>query len=105
LVIGLSYKKQVEALTNSVDRAVNLKTGLLVEAVEGAETIKSGQGGWRLLSRWMQTTDDARVHEMRHRDISEQSKLLLGSLQQVSYVGIIFFGAQLASAGELTLGA
>ena len=105
LAIGLSYKKQVEALTNSVDRAVNLKTGLLVEAVEGAETIKSGQGGWRLLSRWMQTTDDARVHEMRHRDISEQSKLLLGSLQQVSYVGIIFFGAQLASAGELTLGA
>jgi ATP-binding cassette subfamily C protein LapB len=105
LVIGLSYKKQVEALTNSVDRAVNLKTGLLVEAVEGAETIKSGQGRWRLLSRWMQTTDDARVHEMRHRDISEQSKLLLGSLQQVSYVGIIFFGAQLASAGELTLGA
>lgn len=105
LVIGLSYKKQVESLTNNVDRAVNLKTGLLVEAVEGAETIKSGQGGWRLLSRWMQTTDDARVHEMRHRDISEQSKLLLGSLQQVSYVGIIFFGAQLASAGELTLGA
>ena len=105
LVIGLSYKKQVEALTNNVDRAVNLKTGLLVEAVEGAETIKSGQGGWRLLSRWMQTTDEARVHEMRHRDISEQSKLLLGSLQQVSYVGIIFFGAQLASEGELTLGA
>ena len=105
LVIGLSYKKEVELLTNNVDRAVNLKTGLLVEAVEGAETIKSGQGGWRLLSRWMQTTDDARVHEMHHRDISEQSKLLLGSLQQVSFVGIIFFGAQMASAGDLTLGA
>jgi ATP-binding cassette subfamily C protein LapB len=105
LVIGLSYKKKVELLTNNVDRAVNLKTGLLVEAVEGAETIKSGQGGWRLLSRWMQTTDDARVHEMHHRDISEQSKLLLGSLQQVSFVGIIFFGAQMASAGDLTLGA
>jgi ATP-binding cassette subfamily C protein LapB len=29
----------------------------------------------------------------------------LASLQQVSYVGIIFFGAQLASAGDLTLGA
>ena len=105
LSIGLSYKNRVEALSNSVDKAVNLKTGLLVEAVEGAETVKSGQGGWRLLSRWMQTTDDARVHEMQNRDISEQSKLLLGSLQQVSYVGIIFFGAQLASAGELTLGA
>jgi ATP-binding cassette subfamily C protein LapB len=105
LVIGLSYKKRIEGLTLSVDRAVNLKTGLLVEAVEGAETIKSGQGGWRLLSRWMQTTDKAREHEMQYRDISERSKLFLASLQQVSYVGIIFFGAQLASAGDLTLGA
>lgn len=105
LIYGLSYKKKIEDLTDSVDKAVNLKTGLLVEAVEGAETVKSGQGGWRLLSRWMQTTDQARAHEMEYRDISEQSKLLLGTLQQVSYVGIIFFGAQLASQGELTLGA
>ena len=105
LIIGFSYKKRIEGLTESVDRAVNLKTGLLVEAVEGAETIKSGQGGWRLLSRWMQTTDQARQHEMQYRGISEQSKLFLASLQQVSYVGIIFFGAQLASQGELTLGA
>ena len=42
---------------------------------------------------------------MQYRDISERSKLFLASLQQVSYVGIIFFGAQLASAGDLTLGA
>lgn len=105
LIFGLSYKKRIEGLTKNVDRAVNLKTGLLVEAVEGAETIKSGQGGWRLLSRWMQTTDQARESEMQYRDISEQSKLFLGSLQQVSYIALIFFGAQLASEGNLTLGA
>jgi ATP-binding cassette subfamily C protein LapB len=84
---------------------VNKKTGLLVEAVEGAETIKSGQGGWRLLSRWMQTTDLARDHEMKSRNIMEQSKLLLASLQQAAYVGVVFFGAQLATQGELTMGA
>ena len=84
---------------------VNKKTGLLVETVEGAETIKSGQGGWRLLSRWMQTTDLARAHEMKSRNIVEQSKLLLGSLQQAAYVGVVFFGAQLAAQGELTMGA
>jgi ATP-binding cassette subfamily C protein LapB len=61
----LSYKKKVEDLTSSADEVVNKKTGLLVETVEGAETIKSGQGGWRLLSRWMQTTDLARDHEMK----------------------------------------
>lgn len=105
LIFGFAYKSRIESLTANVERAVNLKTGLLVEAVEGAETIKSGQGGWRLLSRWMQTSDQARAHEMQYRDISEQSKLFLASLQQASYIGIIFFGAQMASAGELTLGA
>lgn len=105
LIFGFAYKSRIESLTKNVERAVNLKTGLLVEAVEGAETIKSGQGGWRLLSRWMQTSDQARAHEMQYRDISEQSKLFLASLQQASYIGIIFFGAQLASDGELTLGA
>jgi len=37
------------------------KSGLLVETIEGAETIKSGQGGWRMLSRWMETSDGARA--------------------------------------------
>ena len=105
LIFGLSYKKKVEDLTSTADEVVNKKTGLLVETVEGAETIKSGQGGWRLLSRWMQTTDQARDHEMKSRNIMEQSKLLLASLQQVAYVGIVFFGAQLAAQGELTMGA
>ena len=105
LVFGLSYKKKVEDLTSTADEVVNKKTGLLVETVEGAETIKSGQGGWRLLSRWMQTTDLARDHEMKSRNIMEQSKLLLASLQQAAYVGIVFFGAQLAAQGELTMGA
>jgi ATP-binding cassette subfamily C protein LapB len=98
-------QKKVEDLMGSADEVVNKKTGLLVETVEGAETIKSGQGGWRLLSRWMQTTDLARDHEMKSRNIMEQSKLLLASLQQVAYVGIVFFGAQLAAQGELTMGA
>mgnify|MGYP002701207904 FL=1 len=53
----------------------------------------------------MQTTDLARDHEMKSRNIMEQSKLLLASLQQVAYVGIVFFGAQLAAQGELTMGA
>jgi ABC-type bacteriocin/lantibiotic exporter with double-glycine peptidase domain len=38
---------------NNINESVNLKVGLLVESVEGAETIKSGQGGWRMLSNWM----------------------------------------------------
>lgn len=103
--VGLASHRRVEALANNVDKAVNLKTGLLVEVVEGAESIKSGQGGWRMLSRWMQTTDDARGHELKMRDVSEQSKNVVGSLQQASFLTMIGPGAVLASQGQMTMGA
>ena len=104
VAIGWYYRKRVDDLAKNMDAAQNLKTGLLVEAVEGAETIKSGQGGWRMLSQWMSTTDNARSQELQMRDISEYSKNLVATVQQFAYLGIITLGALLASSGELTLG-
>ncbi len=45
--------------------------GHLVETVEGAEIIKSGNGGWRLLARWLDMTDQARTIDRVMKDISE----------------------------------
>ena len=83
---------RVEALGAKATQASNLKTGLLVEAVEGAETIKSGQGGWRMLSQWMQTTDEARDYEMHSRAIQEHAQHLMASFQQISYVLLVASG-------------
>lgn len=103
--IGLYYRARVEAFASKATAAGNRKTGLLVEAVEGAETIKSGQGGWRMLSRWMQTTDEARDYEMHSRAIQEHAQHLMASFQQISYVLLVASGALLVSRGELTMGA
>ena len=55
-IIGCSRRAMTneafQAFARKATAAGNRKTGLLVEAVEGAETIKSGQGGWRMLGRW-----------------------------------------------------
>ena len=102
--IGMYYRKQVEAFARKATAAGNRKTGLLVEAVEGAETIKSGQGGWRMLSRWMQTTDEARDHEMQTRAIQEHVQHLMGTFQQISYILMVACGALMVSKGELTMG-
>lgn len=102
--IGLYYRNKVEDFARKATAAVNRKTGLLVEAVEGAETIKSGQGGWRMLSQWMQTTDEARDTEMQTRAIQEHTQHLMGSFQQISYVLLVASGALLTSRGELTMG-
>ena len=104
LGVGLYYRGRVDAFASQANAASNLKTGLLVETVEGAETIKAGQGGWRMLSRWMSTTDQARELDLQMRNISEHSQHLAGALQQISYTLMIAAGALLVSRGELTMG-
>jgi len=104
IVIGLYYRARVDAYAGKANAASNQKTGLLVETVEGAESIKSGQGGWRMLARWMRTSDDAREYELQMRNISEYSQHLSASLQQVSYVLLVAGGALMVSRGELSLG-
>ncbi len=104
LVVGLFYRKRVDAFAGKSNAASNLKTGLLVETIEGAESIKSGQGGWRMLSRWMSTTDEARGFDLQMRNISEHSQHLAGALQQMAYALMVAAGALLVSRGEMTLG-
>ncbi len=104
VAIGLYYRKRVDVLANKANAAVNFKTGILVETVEGAETIKSGQGGWRMLSRWMNVTDEARSHEQEMNRVSEGSQHLVGALQQVSYILLVATGALFVTKGEITMG-
>lgn len=95
---------RIDAHASDATQANNLRTGLLVETVEGAEIIKSGQGGWRMLARWMRTTDVARENELKMRAISEHSQHLTGSFQQLSYILLVASGALLVSQGQLTMG-
>ena len=104
LMIGLTFRRRVEALSQKANAASNFKTGLLVETIEGAETIKSGQSGWRMLSRWINTTDESRSVEQEMRRVSEYSQFLAASMQQISYVLLVAVGALQISRGELTMG-
>ena len=81
------------------------KAGLLVETVEGAETIKSGQSGWRMLGRWIGLTDSARQADHRTRYMSETAQHLTATFQQLSYVGMVAVGALMVSHGDVTMGA
>jgi ATP-binding cassette subfamily C protein LapB len=104
VIVGLYYRGRVDVFARKATQAGHMKTGLLVETVEGAETIKSGQGGWRMLSRWMKTADEARDQELKMRNIHESSQHLMATFQQISYVLLVAGGALLVSRGELTMG-
>ena len=104
VAVGLYFRNRVNNLATKAMVAANLKTGLLVESIEGAETIKSGQGGWRMLSRWMKTSDEARTYELQMRQIQEHSQHVMACFQQVAYVLMVASGALLVSKGQLTMG-
>lgn len=73
--------------------------------MEGAEIIKSGQAGWRMLSRWLASADEGRVIDLETRKLNEAGQYRAMALQQMSYVLLIAFGAWMASRGEITTGA
>jgi ATP-binding cassette subfamily C protein LapB len=105
--IGASLLMQgrMQRAAKTASTAGNFKTGLLVETIEGAETIKSGQGGWRMLSRWLKSTDQSRQAEMESRGLSEQYQHMMGAFQQFSYILLVAFGAWMVSRNEVTMGA
>jgi ATP-binding cassette, subfamily C, bacterial LapB len=105
LISGLSLRRKTEALAKEGARAGNEKTGLLVEAVEGAETIKAGHGGWRFLSRWIDVNSQAVGYDLKIRHISEIGSYLTAAFQQLSYGGLVAVGAWQVMEGHMTMGA
>lgn len=103
--VGSLMRKKVEHHARQATAAANLKTGLLVEAIEGAETLKAGGGGWGALSRWIDVVDESIQHDAVTRGISEKTGYMTALLQQASYVGLVAIGAYLAAEGQLTMGA
>ncbi len=101
---GLYFHKKIKMLADSINESVNLKVGLLVESIEGAETIKSGQGGWRMLSNWMNITDEGRGYDLEMKRMTDQSQYMVAFFQQSSFVLMIASGALLISGGGLTMG-
>ena len=53
ITMGLLARKKIDNIAAEGADASYQKTGLLVESVEGIETIKAGAGSWKFLSRWL----------------------------------------------------
>ncbi len=105
VLLGLLYRVKMDQLAKLSTPAQHQKLGLLVETIEGAETIKSGNGGWRMLSRWLDLTDESRQFEQGMRHITEVQQYVVATFQQVAYVALIAFGAMTVGQGEFTMGA
>ena len=104
LLIGLSMRKPIERYTAEHMEESNKKNGLLIEAIDGIESIKAASAEWKLADRWAALTRLISTSEIKSRSLTAISTSSAQSIQQLSYVGIIAVGAYAISNGDLTMG-
>ncbi len=105
LYLGVRTRKRVDQLAKEGAAISNMKTGLLVEAVEGVETIKAGAGGWKFLSRWLSVNGQTIQNDLKMRHTTETVSYFSAGIQQVSYVLLVAAGAYEVMQGHMTMGA
>ena len=105
LYLGLFIRNKITQLATDGASLSNMKTGLLVEAVEGIETIKAGSGGWKFLSRWISVNSMTIKSDLRMRTTTESVGYLSATIQQISYAGLVVVGSLVVMQGQMTMGA
>lgn len=104
LLAGLGFQRLIQRHTRSNIVAGNRKAGLLVEAVDGAESLKANSAEWTMLGRWNRLAVEAGESDFRARSHSGLSQNLTVALQQLSYVALVAVGAWMVANNELTMG-
>ncbi|UNU73748.1 peptidase domain-containing ABC transporter [Moraxella nasovis] len=104
IFLGLMNRKKIDKIAAEGASASYAKTGILVEAVEGVETIKAGAGNWKFLSRWLNVTNQTTTNDLKMRHAQDNLNYSVQMLQQVSYVGIVITGSFIVMSGQMTIG-
>lgn len=102
--IGLVFRKQIEKYTGQHMAESNLKNGLLIQAVDGIESLKAVGAEWKLLDRWRKMTATIAENDSKLKGLTALSTNLTQAIQQLNYVGLVAAGAYAVTQGSLTQG-
>ena len=104
ILTGLYFRKPIEQLTGENMAESNRKNGLLIEAVDGIESIKAAGGEWKMEDRYRDLTNTIAVSELRLKALTARATNLAQGIQQFNYVALIAAGAYAITNGDLTMG-
>ncbi len=104
LAAGIAAQARVRRLVGAQQLSAHARTGVLVEAIAGSETIKSLGAGWRFAERWRAVTQDILEHSRRMRSVNALASAFSQSLSSQAYVAMMVFGVYQIADGQLTVG-
>ena len=105
IVLAVVFSWMINSDTAKAQVTGNRKNGLLVEALDAAETVKANRGQWFLLSRWSGLLDDVHAAELPVKRLQAIAGSIFGTMQQMSYILLIAWGAVEVFENKITMGA
>lgn len=104
LLAGFSFRKKLRALNKTQIEESNRKNGLLIEAVDGIESLKAAGAEWKIQSQWNALTKLLAGKELDLRLTTTLASQLSQTVHQVTYVAVVGLGAYAVASGNLTMG-
>ena len=101
---GWLLQGSVERSAKRSAEEAHRRNGLLVEAIEGAESLKAAGAGSTISRRWRALSAAVCSSDREIKATTALATNVSQVLQQLSYVGIVAVGSFLVSEGTLTLG-
>ena len=105
LITSIWLNWRIGRLTRQQLSDTRQKNGLLVDAIDGIESIKAAGAESKIFQRWRELVTSSSSLELDTRHLSTTASHLAQLLQQLSYVAIIGLGAWMVSAGQISMGA
>ncbi|RQR48513.1 type I secretion system permease/ATPase [Burkholderia sp. Bp9140] len=107
LIVGLGAIVQwplARAMRENL-REASLKQGVLIESVDGLETLKAVGGEGAMRHRWDTYSAKTAAASMQSRQLTSMATSCVSFLQQMQTVAIVIVGVYLIGEGKLTQGA
>ncbi len=104
LLPGLLAQRKLRILATESMRESSLRNAMLVEAIQGIEDIKVLQAEDRFHHQWNHYNAVAGEAQLRLRGLTNSLSVWTQSVQNGVYAAIIFVGAPLVIAGDITTG-
>lgn len=102
---GLLVQRRLRAYAHESMRESSLRNAMLVEAVQGIEDIKTLQAESRFQQQWNHFNAVAGEAQLRLRGLTNGLTVWTQNVQNAVYATIVFVGAPMVMAGDMTTGA
>ena len=105
VIVSLILQWPLAKLAHENNRESSMRQGLLIEAVEGAETLKTLNAEWRMQRRWHELSSLLAGTSLQSKNWSNANTNLSYTISQLAYAAMIVVGVYFIAKGDLTTGA